>query len=79
MFTFQPHVEWHLLLHFLGWFGDLVKLRGVKPRERNRKRITKVRTFFSFAGDPSILATGCSVPENLGPRALFVCTAEKTG
>ena len=45
MFTFEPHIECLLLLNFLGIADDLLKLRYVKPQERNKKRLTKVLSF----------------------------------
>ena len=46
MFTFAAHVDCFLLVMFLGIFPSIVKLRGTKPRERNRKRVDKVLGFF---------------------------------
>ena len=37
MFTFAPHVECLLLLHFL---PALLKLRGTEPQVKNQKRVT---------------------------------------
>ena len=47
MFTFTTHLEAFLLMHLLGCVPGLVKLRGVKPRDRARKRVTKVLAFFA--------------------------------
>ena len=45
MCTFQPHVDALLLILFLDCFADLVKLRGINPRERNRNRVAKLDAF----------------------------------
>ena len=46
MFTFREHVDCCLLLCFLGFLADVVKLRGTMPRGRSRKRVAKVLEFF---------------------------------
>ena len=46
MFTFHPHVECFLLLHFLGILPVLLSTRGTNPRERNRRRVAKVLGFY---------------------------------
>ena len=48
MFTFAVHVDCMLLLMFLGIFSSIVRLRGTKPKERNRKRVDKVLGFFKL-------------------------------
>ena len=41
-----------LLMMFLDCFADLVKLRGVNPRDRNKNRVTKV---YSFLQNPDTM------------------------
>ena len=73
MFTFQTHVECFLLLHFLGCIDSLAQLRGVQPRERNRKRVSKVLAF-SGTGYLAIFAADCFGSSAVGTCAIYMCT-----
>jgi len=55
MFTFAPHVEGFLLLHFLGCVEDLVKWRGTQARDKSRKRVQRVLAFFAKPGTGEFL------------------------
>ena len=48
MFTFSPHLQCLLLIHFLQIPDQLLRVRSGNPRERNRKRLDKVKAFFSL-------------------------------
>ena len=72
MFTFQPHVDALLLMLFLDCFDDLVKLRGINPRERNRNRVTKVRAFLKDPGSMQYLRR-TSLALNLTSHVQNVC------
>jgi hypothetical protein len=49
MLTFKPHAECLLLMDFLRFIDDVVKLRPLQPREQNSRRISKVLAFMHAA------------------------------
>ena len=55
MFTFVKHLQCLLLMHFMGSFDILVKLRGSQPREKSSKRVQKVHAFLKSADTPQYL------------------------
>ena len=55
MFTFVKHLQCLLLMHFMGCFDIMVKLRGSQPRDKSRKRVQKVHAFLKSADTPQYL------------------------
>ena len=59
-------------MFFLDCFDDLVKLRGINPRERNRNRVTKVSAFLKDPGSMQYLRR-TSLALNLTSHVQNVC------